>query len=183
MRIQGDIIRRSSLNSPDWGIISMNTGTLETKGKLPDEIYDIDVIADAKVEISLNSSEYGMHKVLGTYSIEQSSYDIYQDKTTITLITRLTDWQNVVIPDFPVNIQMPRVTALAFVEYLQSKTPSNYEYVPIDIDLRQYLSSIQLLYHIISGNLWEQWQKLCDIIGVYVYLDADSKVVISREIE
>ena len=63
-------------------------------------------------------------------------------------------------------------------EYLLSKTPKKWVF-DLDEETKTFLQGITCAYtYLESGNLWSQWDKLCQIAMLHIYKNNENKVVV-----
>jgi hypothetical protein len=64
-----------------------------------------------------------------------------------------------------------------------TRTPSKYKMLPfneLDENTRTILMNTRLSYPLLeSGTLWEQWTKICEVCGLYIYKNNEGKTVCS----
>jgi hypothetical protein len=68
-------------------------------------------------------------------------------------------------------------------EWLEGKTPSKYnmlKFTGLDSQTRMRLVNTLIEYPLLkSGTLWEQWTKLCQVCGFYIYKNNKGETVCS----
>jgi hypothetical protein len=67
-------------------------------------------------------------------------------------------------------------------DFLIEKTPDKFEFV-IDEETVNELTNIICHYpYLESGNLWGQWNKLCEACALYIYKNNEGKVIVKQKI-
>ena len=70
-------------------------------------------------------------------------------------------------------------TAYTVYEMLVEKSVG-FEFV-LDFETEEFLKSISIEYiYLVGDTLWNQWQKLCQIAQLRIYMNTDGKVVVKR---
>ncbi len=178
MDISRTISDRSDFTLPSWGIIS-NTGDIQFVD-LDSEIADYAQMqllkSGLKVIISVNNTLTHESEHVGTFLTKDWNYDNYNRVVQVSLEDDLLAWQDITIEGYKYTGQ--EATAKDIYLYLQSRTPSKYEFEPLNDTTNDKLLSTKLQYPYFSScSLWEGYQKLCELVGLHIYKNNNNKVV------
>lgn len=183
------ITYRADNKLPSYGIIS-NTGNLEfndLNGEIRDYAEQMLLTSDLKVKITLNNTLANTHEQVGIFETETWDYDNDNRSVSVSLKDDLEEWQDINIDSFFVDPISPNAksdgTMRSIYNWLKSKTPQKYEMLPfynLDDRTKTILIDTIVLYPFVkSGTLWEQWTKLCQVCGLYIYKNNEGKTVCS----
>ena len=116
-------------------------------------------------------------------------YDNNNRSVSVSLQDDLVEWQNIYVKGFdydprnPFKI-LPNGTMKDLYEiWLYKEVPSKYrllEFDELDTITQNILANTKIKYPLLKGGtLWEQFVKLCEVCGLYVYKNKDGKTVCS----
>lgn len=174
----GKITDRSDIKTPSYGIIS-NTGNLEFKdinGEIRDYAEQMLLTSELKAYIRLENTLYNAIEYVAVYETREWNYDNDNRKVSVSLKDNLEEWQDIYIEGFDYDPRNPTKNfenALGLYIWLKKNTPIKYV-LPIAQDLdsktKDILSNTKIPYPLLkSGTLWQQWTKLCQLCGLYIY--------------
>jgi hypothetical protein len=184
------ITYRGDNKLPSYGIIS-NTGNLEfndLNGEVKDYAEQMLLTSDLKVEINLNNTLAKTHEQVGIFETRDWDYDNDNRSVSVSLKDDLEEWQDIQVQGFsydPINpntILREKTMANLYVWLQDSKrTPSKYQmlsFEDLDEKTQNILKSTFIKYPLLeNNNLWEQWNKLCQVCGLYIYKNNEGKTV------
>lgn len=186
--LNSSIMSRENLKLASYGIIS-NSGNLEfvdTNGEIKDYAEQGILTSNLKVPIMLTNTLSKTSEQVGVFETRDWDYDNENRTVSVSLKDDLEEWQDIQIEGFsydPRNASavLPNKSAKDLYIWLYGKTPSKYEMTSFD-DLEEKLKSIltstTIPYPLLkSGNLWYQWQKLCELCGLCIYKNNQGKTV------
>lgn len=175
----GKITDRSDIKTPSYGIIS-NTGNLEFKdinGEIRDYAEQMLLTSELKAYIKLKNTLSNTVVDVAAYETREWNYDNDNRKVSVSLKDNLEEWQDIYVDGFDYDPRNPnRVidgTALGLYKWIYYKTPYKYRMASesdLDQKTRQLMRATLIPYPLLeSGNLWQQWNKLCQLCGLYIY--------------
>ena len=184
------ITYRGDNKLPSYGIIS-NTGNLEFNdltGEIKDYAEQMLLTRDLKVVINLNNTLTKIQEQVGVFETRDWTYDNDNRSVSVSLKDDLEEWQDIQVQGFDYDPRKPnavlreRTMANLYV-WLQdkAKTPSKYKmlsFEDLDEKTRNILTNTTIEYPLLeSANLWEQWTKLCEVCGLYIYKNNEGNTV------
>ena len=101
---------------------------------------------------------------------------------------RSEEWQDIFVKGFNYDPRKPfAVLKNGSMEnlynWLQDRTPTKYsmkEFSSLDQKTRDILTNTRIEYPLLKdGTLWEQWNKLCQVCGLYIYKDRTGNTICS----
>jgi hypothetical protein len=109
---------------------------------------------------------------------------------SVSLQDNLVEWQEIQIEGFGYDPRNPyKVLANGTMEdlynWLQNgdRTPTKYRmlrFERLDEQTQNILRYTKIEYPLLkSGSLWEQWTKLCQVCGLYIYKNSQGNTVCS----
>lgn len=189
------ITYRADNKLPSYGIIS-NTGNLEfndLNGEIRDYAEQMLLTSDLKVKITLNNTLANTHEQVGIFETETWDYDNDNRSVSVSLKDDLEEWQDIQVKGFNFDPRNPFKTIIDgkmsnVYRWLQGRdengkprTPQKYEMLPfeqLDTKTKEILERTTIEYPLLeNGTLWQQWQKLCEVCGLYIYKNNEGKTV------
>jgi hypothetical protein len=186
------ITYRGDTKLPSYGIIS-NTGNLEfndLNGEIRDYAEQLLLTSDLKVVINLNNTLAKTHEQVGIFETRDWDYDNDNRSVSVSLKDDLEEWQDIQVQGFgydprnPSKILIDKSMANLY-DWLQdsARTPSKYKmlsFSQLDEKTQNILTSTTIDYPFLeNGSLWEQWTKLCEVCGLYIYKNNEGNTVCS----
>jgi hypothetical protein len=185
-----NITYRGDNKLPSYGIIS-NTGNLEFNdidGEIKDYAEQMLLSSDLKVTINLNNTLKKASQQLGVFETETWDYDNDNRSVSVSLKDDLEDWQDIHIEGLNYDPRNPFAilrngSMEDLYRWLQDSriTPQKYKMLPfeeLDGKTRNILKNTTISYPLLKQDtLWEQWQKLCEVCGLYIYKNNEGKTV------
>lgn len=178
------IMDRSDIKQPSFGIIS-NTGSLsfiDKDGEVADYISQQLVNSENIITAYLENTETGAREQIAYFNTQQWSYNNSQSLVNVQLKDDLEEWQDINISTLE---YIPTVTtgktAKEIYKYLYDKTPTKYKmlsFEELDNETKAVLSGTAIEYPLLeSSNLWNEWNKLCQLCFLHVYKRSDGRTV------
>lgn len=176
------IMDRSDINKPSWGIIA-NSGNIEFNDlddKIKDYIEQQLLKSDLSVYLEIrNTLVENKVEQVGEFATDKWTYDNNNRVVGVSLKDDLLQWQNILTDGMQLQNQM---TMLQIYNYLKSITPTMWTFEPLDTQTLAMLTKTVCAYpYLESGSLWSQWNKLCEVCGLYIYKNNDNNIVVSYE--
>lgn len=183
-----NILSRADGSSPSYGIKS-NTGHIEFKdlnGEIRDYAEQFLLTSDQKVEIYINNTLYKNSEQVGDFRTQNWNYDNDNRIVSVLLKDDLEEWQDISVDGFEYDPRNPyevlaNGTMADLYKWLWNVTPSKYQMLlfdDLDEKTRQILNSTKINYPFLeNATLWRQWQKLCEVCGLYIYKNNKGKTV------
>lgn len=175
--LERSLFDRADINLPSYGIIS-NTGSIafnDIDGEIKDYAEQQILKSGLNVTISLNNTLTKASQTVAVLKTSDWDYDNYNRAVTVQLKDDLEEWQEV--ESFRMTLK-DEMTAYELFEYLKSKTPSKFEFEPLNTETTTILQNTTIQYPYLNfDNLWRQWEKLCELCLLHIYKDNENKVV------
>lgn len=184
------IFDRSDYKLPSYGIIS-NVGNLEfndNKGKVLYYAENLLLTSDLKVVVKLNNTITHKSEQVAVMETGTWTYDNDNKSVSVSLKDDLEEWQDIQIQGFDYDPRNPRAvltngTMEDLYRWLYNKTPSKYNMLSfdeLDSNTKSVLTNTIITYPLLEdGTLWEQWTKLCEVCGLYIYKNNKGETVCS----
>lgn len=183
--ISRSIFDRSDLKLPSFGIIS-NTGNVEFNdldGEIRDYAEQLLLQSGLDCEIRLNNTLVdGASELVAKMETDQWDYDNDNRVVSVSIKDDLEEWQDINVPEIPYDPRKVESKPFSWLyEHLWGITNENYPMQKlVDLDDRTYnvLTTTYIQYPLLeSGNLWQQWTKLCQACQLHIYKNSDGIVV------
>lgn len=182
---------------PSFGILS-NGGDLEfndTDGTILEYAENQILTSDMDVEILLNNTLSKKSEVVARFKTKEWQYDNDNRLATVGLKDDLEEWQDIQVkginydPRQPFKIIEKGLMSNVY-KWLQAKDENGKERTPIkyqmlsfdelDEETKGILENTRSLTPVLEdGTLWEQWTKLCEVCGLYIYKNKQGRTVCS----
>lgn len=186
------IFDRSDYKLPSYGIIS-NVGNLEfndNNEKIKNYAEDLILTSDLKVKITLNNTLTNKSEQVAVMETKEWTYDNDNKSVSVSLKDDLEEWQDIQVSGFNYDPRNPNAILTNrnmedLYRWLQneSRTPSKYnmlDFDDLDSNTKSILTNTILNYPLLEdGTLWEQWTKLCEVCGLYIYKNNKGETVCS----
>ena len=182
------IAYRGDTKLPSYGIIS-NTGNLEfndLNGEIKDYAEQMLLTSDLKVVINLNNTLSKTHEQVGIFETRDWDYDNDNRSVSVSLKDDLEEWQDIQVQGFSYDPRNPKAiltqkSMANLYVWLQDKTPTKYQmlsFEQLDEKTQNILQNTIIDYPLLeNGTLWEQWQKICEVCGLYIYKNNEGKTI------
>lgn len=175
------IMDRSDTSKPNWGIIA-NSGNIEFNDlddKIKDYIEQQLLKSDLSVYLEIrNTLAKNKAEQVGKFATDKWTYDNNNKVVSVSLKDDLLQWQEIQVSAMPLQNQM---TMKALYDYLVNLS-SGWTFEPLDTQTLAMLTKTVCAYpYLESGSLWSQWNKLCEVCGLYVCKNNENNIVVSYE--
>ena len=186
-----NIMDRQSAEYPTYGLISnsANLSFYDFDEEALDLIITKVLHSGARVSIWLGDDDLGTSEQICEMEIRELSYDNNNRKVDITLKDNLEDMQNINVPAIEYDLRYPKSqTGEWYFQKLYEITAglNKYDVVSffgLDIETSDILTNTVIEYPILeSGNLWDSWNKLCELCLLHMYIDNNNRVVLKHSI-
>ena len=183
--IESSIFDRRDLKLPSFGIIS-NTGNIEFNdldGEIRDYAEQLLLQSGLSCQIKLNNTLVeGASEAIGLFETDQWNYDNDSRVVSVSIKDDLEEWQNINVEGIPYNFEDIGSKPFSWLyEHLWAITNLNYSMQKLSkLDEKTYgvLTNTYIQYPFLkSGNLWQQWTKLCQACQLHIYKNNDGVVV------
>lgn len=183
LSIDENIIDRGDIILPSWGIMS-NGGSIsfmDFKGDIKKYADNRQLIRGLPVEISLNDTTAGTHKILGSFVTKYWDYDNNSKEVRVQITDELEQWQDIVIPVLPYNQVTTSTNGSQEYIRLYRLTPAKYnmlEYSQLDENTKSSLINFKIPLHITKENkLWSAWVKLCECVQAHIFRNNEGETI------
>lgn len=183
---------RSDLKLPSFGIFS-NSGNIEFKdydGEIGDYAEQLLLTSDIKVDILLANTLANTEQKVAEFYTKDWDYDSITRQVSVSLKDGLEEWQDINIDGFNYDPRNPRSVLTHrsmsdLYKWLHEQTPTKYKMIAYD-NLDDYtkliLNNTTIRYpYLTSGSLWQQWQKLSEVTGSYIYKNHEGDTIFKCE--
>ena len=183
--IDRSILDRSDLKLPSFGIIS-NMGNIEfndSDGAVRGYAEQLLLQSGLPCEIRLsNTLVDGASELVATMETDKWDYDNDNRVVSVSLKDDLEEWQGINVEEIPYDPRKIGSKPFSWLyQYLWRITNTNYPMKKLnDLDkgTRNVLTNTYIKYPLLkSGNLWQQWTKLCQACQLHIYKNSDGIVV------
>lgn len=169
------IFDRGDINLPSYGILS-NTGSIEfndVDGEVADYAEALLLTSGATVQCFLKDTLSGTETLIANTFTETWDYDSNNRQVSVSLKDDLEKWQEISVEGKSYDpYDNKPITAKDIYINLVGKTnvAKVQPFMLLDEETKHILENTIIPYDIRNaGTLWEQWQKLCQLCGLYIY--------------
>lgn len=185
LSFESDISEKSTVQNPTYGIIS-NSSNISfndlTEGVL-DLITKKLLHSGIATTVYLDNDIQNKQEQICFMYIQSLDYDSDNRQVNLSLKDNLEKWQDVSVEAIPYDFEnpVPR-TGLWFFNRLYTLTRKiGYTFEDIDDDTSNALSSVVVQYPLLeAGSLWDEWNKLCELCLLNIYVNNDGNVVVKH---
>lgn len=184
----GSIFERGDTKLPSYGIIS-NTGNLEFNdldGEIKDYAEQLLLQSGLQVLIQLKDTLSNKVELVAKMETAQWDYDNNNRSVSVSLKDDLEEWQDIQVQGFYCDPKNPYSVIVGgnmanYYNWLMVRTPDKYkmrQFDRLDSKTKDILQRSSIDYPLLKdGSLWEQWQKLCEVCGLYIYKNNEGETV------
>lgn len=187
--IYWDLSQRGDLKLPSYGIIS-NVGEIEfndNDGEMLDYIEQLITEQGHDCKLYLYNSLSKTTCSIAKAKTSEWDYKSSNKLVNVQLKDDLEEWQNIQVPAINYNPNdIGEHNALDIYTYLLDYVPIKFDMItPSELEILDYetfniLANTKIPHYLLkSGTLWEQWQKLCELCGLYIYKNNKGKTICS----
>lgn len=183
MSFESDIMDRSNIQYPDYGIIS-NIARLEVADKneqILDLINQQILNSGIKITVYIDNNTSNIKEQICEMFIQELSYNNDNRQVNISLKDNLETWQDINVEPLLYDPTNPKTEkAKYFYDYLYGITTDlGYSFEELDTDTLNVLNNTVIEYPLLySSNLWNEWDKLCQLCFLHIYINNMNKVVV-----
>lgn len=186
MNCEFELREKADETLPCFGVIS-NSGSVEFKdydGIFSAMIDDGALLEKKKVTFYLENTYNKTKQAISTFLTESIDYDEDNATCNISCVDSLVEWQE--IKEVKIDIASGEKTMLyvynTLVEITNSLTNNKFVFANLSDDIYEYLENITVPFFAFkSDTLWSQWKKFCVATGLYLYIDKENKLSLSKE--
>lgn len=175
---------RADMKLPSWGIIS-NRGNIEFND-INDRFLgyaNLGVLEQgAPVEIFLNNTLAQAYTQIDVLETDEWDYDNDNKTVSVSLKDDLEEWQDINVEAINYDPRKPESKPFKWLyEYLWGLTNPLYpmsSFDELDEITKSILNNTYIQYPLLeAGNLWEEWDKLCQVCQLHIYKNGNGVVV------
>lgn len=174
--LESSIFDRADISLPSFGIIS-STGRIDfidVDGEVRDYAEQQILKSGLNVTISLNNTLTKASEITGTYLTTRYDYSIENRIVSINLEDNLTVLQDINTENIYLS---DKTTLFDLFVHLKTLTLPYFEVVS-STAFDNYLTECKCGYPYLNADtLWNQWQKLCEACGAYMYKTRSSNQI------
>ena len=186
--INASFIDRADTKMPSFGVIS-NKGDLsfnDKYGEIEEYIADGLLKENQDIVLYLNNTLSKTSQVIGNSKTVEWNYDNDNREVSLSFKDELEEWQDIFVEGINYDPRKPQSqTGEYYYKYLYSKTPSKYNMQPfseLDTVVKNKLKNFVVPYPLLEdGNLWQQWNKLCQACFLNIYKQTEKTVCKSSQ--
>lgn len=178
-----NIMDRTNTQYPSYGIISNHANLT-----FSDLHYEtIDLISQQilhsgiTVDVFLNNTFSNMTEQVYSMEIRELSYDNDNRQVQLSLKDNLEEWQDINVPSVNYMDIQEKLTAKWLYLNLRQETPSKYHmqlFEELDSETQNILENTVIQYPTLEEDtLWNDWQKLCALCMLHIYVDNNGKTI------
>ena len=186
-----NIMDRQNAEYPTYGLISnsANLSFYDFDESALDLIITKVLHSGVHVIVWLGDDETGVSEQICEMEIRELSYDNNNRKVDITMKDNLEDMQNINVSAINYDPRYPQSqTGQWYYEYLYNITVGLNKYnilsfENLDAQTQNVFRKTNIEYPLLeSGNLWDSWDKLCQLCLLHMYIDNENRVVVKYSI-
>jgi hypothetical protein len=174
--INAPFFDRADISLPSFGVIS-NKGSLsfnDKYGEIEDYIADGLLKENQDITMSLNNTLSKTSQTVGIAKTVEWNYDNDNRVVDLSFKDNLEEWQDIFVEGINYDPRNPQSkTGEYYYNYLYGKTPSKYNmqtFDELDTVVKNKLKGFVVPYPLLNdGNLWQQWNKLCQACFLNIY--------------
>jgi hypothetical protein len=176
---------KSDIKLPSYGIVS-NTGHLsfnDYDNRIRKYAETLAINNKTTAKIFLNNTITKRQEQIAFLNANEWEYDNINRTVSVSLKDDLEEWQNIQIEAINYDPRNPKKVFSTFKDlynWLYDRTPNKYKMLTfneLDAPTQQVLLYL-ITYPILeSGTLWQQWTKMCDATGSYIYKNKENRTV------
>lgn len=185
LSLSAPIKDRSDNEQPSYGIIS-NSGSLsliDGTGEIKEYALMKLLKPDLDVQLTLEDTLTKKKQSIGKFKTYKWAYNNKNFNVDIELKDDMEQLQNNISDGM--EKESNEMTFLQVYNWMVSETSSkssNFIFAQLDNKTESVLSNIKCSNIFVnSGNLWEQFTKLCNIVGIHIYENANKEVIVSSD--
>lgn len=175
---------QSDLSMVSYGIISSNGNITfnDIDRKVWGYANDLLLKKGLKTQIFLNDTLSKNSEQIGEYFTNGWDYEGNSHEVSVSLVDGLEEWQDINTAGIKYNALDNKSQSLEyFYNDLHGKTPARYkmlEFSQLDAVTQSRLKSITIIHPFLdSASLWQQWDKICKVGGLYIYKNGNGDTV------
>lgn len=183
MSFDSDIMDRSNIQYPTYGIISNNANLIvaDNKEQILDFITNQILHSDIKATLWLDNTFLGQQQPICEMYIQQLNYDNDNKQVNITLKDNLEQWQEINVAPLYYDPRVLKTEPAKWVyDYLYGITTElGFEFEELNEVTLNVLNDTIIQYPLLeSADLWTEWDKLCQLCLLHIYVNNMNKVVV-----
>lgn len=187
-----NIMDRQSAEHPTYGLISnsANLSFYDFNEEALDLIITKVLHSGIFVSVWIGDDETGVNEQICEMEIRDLTYDNNNRKVNLILKDNLEDWQKINVSDISYDPRPEKNNPKTAEWYYKQLYWIANDYVglkwrykvlwfdELDNETQKILSNTIIQYPILeSGNLWDSWNKLCELCLLHTYINNQNKVV------
>lgn len=184
LSFNSDIYDRTNVQQPSYGIVSnsANLSFSDLDEQTLDLINQRILHSGIQADVWLDNSDSNTQEQVCSMAIKELSYDNDNRQVQVSLRDSLEEWQYIPIEPIYYNPLLgEEKTAKWVYQYLYNKTPKKYgmqSFEELDTHTQEILENTTIKYPVLKAdNLWNNWNKLCDLCLLHIYIDNNGKTI------
>lgn len=184
LSLEQNIIDRSDIVLPSWGIISNNAKItfMDYKGDIKGYADKNMLVSGMNTNIILTDTLTKRELVFSNYTTSSWDYDNDNKQVVVNLTDEIIEWQDIILDISRFNAQTPYdVDGKYIYEYLYEKVPSKYkmkDFSSLDSATRNRLLSFKVSRLLFNDNkLWSAWTTFCNAVQAYIFRNYKGETV------
>lgn len=192
IELSRDIQCKEDSEFPSYGIIS-NVGNMkfrDTTGEINDYAEQKLLVSELPVVINLNNTLTKRTQTVGNFLTKKWHYDNNNRTVSVSLTDGLQEWQDIIIEEINIDPRNPFAilingTMSDLYYWLYTRTPRKFnmlQYTELNEKTIAILQNTKISYPLLyTDNLWAQWNKLCQVCGLYIYINDTGRTICSYD--
>lgn len=186
LSFNSDMSDRSNIQYPTYGIVSNRADIAfsDYNEQILDLITQKLLHSGIEITVKMDNDILNEQEQICLMYIQSLSYDSNNRRVDMSLQDRLVEWQDINVSAiyYTPTVSQPQ-TAEWFYKQLWATTKSNLydilSFEELDSDTKNVLSNTTIEYPLLeSSNLWDEWDKLCELCLLHIWQDSKGKIVV-----
>lgn len=183
---ESNIHDRNNEKLPSFGLVS-NTADLafmDFSGDCLDLIERRILHSGIPIEATLVNDALNISEPICTMNVQDLTYDNDTRQVNLSLQDNIQEMQEPIVSELSIDIlNVQSKTGKYYYDYLYEKTKAvGYDILSfdeLDANLQNVLNAVTIQYPILENDtLWNEWEKLCELCLLHMYIDNSNKVVL-----
>lgn len=175
--IQFEIQGRSDIQAPSWGIVS-NSGSVsfvDSDGSIGVYANNGQLVSGMPFQIFCKNTLTKKEERIAYMLTDTWSYNNLNRNVSVNIKDDLEKWQDIEFEGF--SLSHP-TTLYDIYETLKEFTEKfGFSFSPLKEEVEKIIKYIHIKYpNLKSGNLWSQWNKICECASLYILKNKDNQV-------
>lgn len=185
------IVDRSNVSLPEFGIISNSSSItfIDRNEEILDYIKSKLLKDNLPVTITMSNTLNGKKETIGNFYTKNWDYDNDNKEIKLTIKDNLTELQEIVAEKgLEIDPSNPTGRTMGYIyNIIKNRTPSKFKFpalYQLPKNIQSILNNTYCSYPILQAeSLWQMWNKLCQVCGLYIFCDFQGNITFSTDFE